>query len=103
MTLCLLAVLWTSRVALKSVDYRPEAAYWNQIGATVRDFRVVALTQDYGSRLAYWGWAGAAIWPDSSDIEYHTDLRGGGQTFEKSFEKLTKNKDLFLVTDLADL
>ena len=103
LTLCLLAVLWTSRVALKSVDYRPEAAYWNQIGATVRDFRVVALTQDYGSRLAYWGWAGAAIWPDSSDIEYHTDLRGGGQTFEKSFEKLTKNKDLFLVTDLADL
>jgi hypothetical protein len=99
----LLAVLWTSRVALKSVDYRPEAAYWTQIGETVRDYRVVALTQDYGSRLVYWGWANAAIWPDSSDIEYHTDLRGGEQTFAKRFEKTTSGKDLFLVTDLADL
>ena len=101
LTLGLVAVLWTSRVALKSTDYRPEAAFWNRIGATVRDFRVVALTQDYGSRLAYWGWAGAANWPDSSDIEYHA-LRGGGATFEKNFARLTKNKELFLVTDLAD-
>ena len=103
LTLSLLAVLWTSRVALKSVDYRPETAYWNQIGETVRDYRVVALTQDYGSRLVYWGWANAAIWPDSSDIEYHTDLRGGNQTFDKSFVRLTTNKELFLITDLADL
>ena len=58
--------------------------------------------QDYGSRLAYWGWTSAANWPDSSDIEYHTDLRGGGQTFEKTFARLTKNKELFLITDLAD-
>ena len=101
LTLGLVAVLWTSRVALKSTDYRPEAAFWNQIGATVRDFRVAALTQDYGSRLAYWGWAGAANWPDSSDIEYHA-LRGGGATFEKNFARLTKNKELFLVTDLTD-
>lgn len=99
----LVAVLWTSRATLKSTDYRPEAATWNQIGETVRDFRVVALTQDYGSRLVYWGWANAAIWPDLSDIEYHSDLRGGGQMFEKMFEKLTKNKDIFLVTDLDDL
>ena len=101
LTLGLVAVLWASRVALKSADYRPEAAFWNRIGATVRDFRVVALTQDYGSRLAYWGWAGAANWPDSSDIEYHA-LRGGGATFEKNFARLTKNKELFLVTDLTD-
>ena len=101
LTLGLVAILWTSRVALKSTDYRPEAAFWNRIGATVRDFRVAALTQDYGSRLAYWGWAGAANWPDSSDIEYHA-LRGGGATFEKSFARLTKNKELFLVTDLTD-
>ena len=103
LTLSLVAVLWTSHNLLKSVDYRPEAAYWSQIGETVRDFRVVALTQDYGSRLAYWGWANAAIWPDSTDIEYHTDLRGGSQTFAKQFEKLAANKQLFLVTELADL
>ncbi len=101
LTLGLVAVLWTSRVALKSTDYRPEAAFWNRIGATVRDFRVVTLTQDYALPLAYWGWAGAANWPDSTDIEYHA-LRGGGATFEKSFARLTKNKELFLVTDLAD-
>jgi hypothetical protein len=102
LTLGLVAVMWTSRVALKSTDYRPEAAFWNRIGETVRDFRVVALTQDYGSRLAYWGWTGAANWPDSSDIEYHA-MRGGDATFEKTFARLTKNKELFLVTDLADL
>lgn len=102
LTLCLLAALWTSRAALKSVDYRPQAAFWNQIGETVRGHRVVALTQEYGLPLAYWGWTGAANWPDSSDIEYHA-LRGGNASFEKSFERLTKNKDLFLVTDLADL
>jgi hypothetical protein len=101
LTLCLLAVLWTSRVALKSADYRPQAEFWNQIGETVRGYRVVALTQEYGLPLAYWGWTGAANWPDSSDIEYHA-LRGGDASFEKSFERLTKNKDLFLITDLAD-
>ena len=102
LTLCLLAALWTSRAALKSTDYRPQAAFWDQIGETVRGHRVVALTQEYGLPLAYWGWTGAANWPDSSDIEYHA-LRGANASFEKSFERLTKNKDLFLVTDLADL
>jgi hypothetical protein len=102
LTLCLFAVLWTSRVALKSADYRPEAAFWNRIGEIVRGHRVVALTSDYGLPLAYWGWTGAANWPDSSDIEYHA-LRGGDASFEKSFARLTKNKDFFLVTDLADL
>lgn len=102
LTLGLLAALWTSRAALKSTDYRPQAVFWNHIGETVRGYRLVALTQDYGLPLAYWGWTGAANWPDSSDLEYHA-LRGGGQTFEKLFDRLTKNKDLFLVTDLADL
>ena len=102
LTLSLLAVLWTSRATLKSVNYRPEADFWKQIGETVRDYRVLALSQDYNSRLVYWGWANAAVWPDSSDIEYHSDLRGGSQTFDKRFEKLTSGKDLFLVTDLTD-
>jgi hypothetical protein len=102
LTLGLVAVLWTSRVALKSTDYRPQAAFWDQVGETVRGYRVVALTQEYGLPLAYWGWTGAANWPDSSDIDYH-ELRGGGATFEKTFARLTKNKELFIVTDLADL
>lgn len=102
LTLSLLAVLWSSYTVLKSTDYRPQALFWEQVGETVRGYRVVALTQEYALPLAYWGWTGAANWPDSSDIEYHV-LRGGGQTFEKYFSRLTKNKDLFLVTDLADL
>ena len=102
LTLGLFAVMWTSRVALKSTDYRPQAEFWNQIGEMVRGHRIVALTSDYGLPLAYWGWTSAANWPDSSDIEYHA-LRGGNASFEKSFARLTKNKDLFLVTDLADL
>ncbi|MBI5935292.1 MAG: glycosyltransferase family 39 protein [Chloroflexi bacterium] len=102
LTLCLFAVLWTSRASLKSVDYRPQAEFWSQIGETALGHRVVALTQEYALPLAYWGWTGAANWPDSSDIEYHA-LRGADASFEKSFERLTKNKDLFLVTDLADL
>ncbi len=102
LSLCVVAAMWTSRGILKSTDYRPEVAFWNQISEAVKDYRVVALTQDYGSRLAYWGWTSAANWPDSSDIEYHTDLRGGAQTFEKTFARLTKNKELFLITDLAD-
>lgn len=102
LTLSLLAVLWTSRSTLKSTDYRPEADFWNRIGEIVRDHRVVALSQDYNSRLVYWGWANAAVWPDSSDIDYHSDVRGGGQTFDKRFTKLTEDRDLFLVTDLTD-
>ncbi len=102
LTIGLFALLWTSRVALKSADHRPEAGFWQQVGEVVRDYRVIALTQDYGLPLAYWGWAGAANWPDLTDIEYHA-LRGGGATFEKTFARLTENKDLFLITDLAEL
>ena len=102
LTLSLFAVIWMSRVALKSTDYRPQAEFWNQIGEVVRGHRVVALTSDYALPLAYWGWTSAANWPDSSDIEYHA-LRGGTASFEKSFARLTKNKDIFLVTDLTDL
>ena len=102
LTLSLFAVLWTSRSALKSDNYRPEAEFWRQVGESVRGYRVVALTQDYGLPLAYWGWAGTANWPDSTDIQYH-ELRGGSATFEKTFSRLTENKDLFLVTDLAEL
>lgn len=102
LTLSLFAVLWTSRSALKSANYRPEAEFWRQVGDSVRGYRVVALTQDYGLPLAYWGWVGTANWPDSTDIQYH-ELRGGSATFEKTFSRLTENKDLFLITDLAEL
>ncbi len=102
LTLSLLAGLWTIRSTLKSTDYRPQADFWRQVGDLVRGRRVVALTQDYGLPLIYWGWAYATNWPDSTD-QAHSAVRGQGKTFDELFERLASNKELFLVTDLADL
>ena len=64
------------RNTLKSVDYRPQATMWAEIGNQLGHASgVVALTQDYGQRLNYWGWQNAEIWPNSGDIDYH-ELRG---------------------------
>ncbi len=99
----LFATLWDVRNQMKSVDYRPEAAMWAQIGDLLgRGSGVVALTQDYGSRLAYWGWSNPAIWPNSGDIDYH-DVRGATFDFKRTFDDLTKNKRYFLVTDFVEL
>jgi len=99
----LLVTIWDARNQMKSVDYRPQAAMWAQIGDTLGHGKgVVALTQDYGSRLAYWGWQNASIWPNSGDIDYH-DVRGASFDFKRTFDNLTKNKDYFLVTDFEEL
>lgn len=98
------AALWQARSILKSVDYRPEAAFWAEIGAELGpQSRVVALAQDYGSRLAYWGWLDAAAWPVAGDFAYHTDLRGARMDFEKSWSQLALKRDFFLVTLPAEL
>ncbi len=99
----LFATTWDIRNQMKSVDYRPEAAMWVQIGDKLgHGAGVVALTQDYGSRLAYWGWQDANIWPNSGDIDYR-DLRGVSFDYSLLFKDLTKNKDFFLVTDFEEL
>jgi hypothetical protein len=99
----LLGVAWDVRAQLKSVDYRPQAAMWAQIGDVLgHGPNVVALTQDYGSRLAYWGWQNAIIWPNSGDIDYH-DVRGGAFKFPELFSRLTTGNTYFLVTDFAEL
>ena len=98
-----IATAWDVRNQMKSVDYRPEAAMWAQIGDTLgHGGGVVALTQDYGSRLAYWGWQDASIWPNSGDIDYQ-GVRGGSFEFNKTFDGLTKDQFFFLVTDFAEL
>jgi 4-amino-4-deoxy-L-arabinose transferase-like glycosyltransferase len=92
-------VIWQTRTLLKSVDYRPEAAMWAEIGEKLGPgARLAALTQDYGSRLAYWGWLEAAAWPVAGDISYHGDLLGADQDFEKRFRELALKRDFFLVT-----
>ncbi len=84
---------------LKSVDYRPEARMWAEIGELLGpQARVAGLMQDYGSRLAYWGWLDAAAWPVTGDINYHGGLLGAQQDFEQRFKELTTKRDFFLVT-----
>ncbi len=101
LTLGLFAVLWNVRGVLKSVDYRPEADLWAEIGETLgHPAPVVALTQDYGARLAYWGWETAVNWPRSADFEY-SGTRGGKSDFEKRLGQLAGK--FFLVTDFEDL
>lgn len=101
LTLGLFAVLWNVRGVLKSVDYRPEAEIWAEIGERLgHPAPVVALTQDYGARLAYWGWETAVNWPRSADFEYG-ELRGGGSDYDKRLGQLAGK--LFLVTDFDDL
>lgn len=97
------ATAWDVRGQLKSTNYRPEAAMWEEIGMIFNhDESVVALTQDYGSRLDYWGWQNTRNWPNSGDINYH-ELRGNSFNFGKLFDDLTQSKQYFLVTDFAEL
>ena len=99
----LFSVLWDMRNTLKSVDYRPQAAMWAEIGDTLgHGPGVVALTQDYGQRLNYWGWQNAEIWPNSGDIDYH-ELRGASFNSNTNFARMTSGKNFFLVTDFQEL
>jgi 4-amino-4-deoxy-L-arabinose transferase-like glycosyltransferase len=98
-----LATIWDVRSQLKSVDYRPQAAMWAEIGTIFNHGSgIVALTQDYGGRLAYWGWQNAIIWPNSGDIDYH-EVRGSSFKFSQTFNNLTQGKHYFLVTDFVEL
>lgn len=95
--------LWNTRNQLNSVDYRPDAIMWTEIGEKIDDSKVAGLTQDYGSRLAYWGWKNITSWPTYGDLIYHNDLLGAQRDFEKQFENILNTKELFLVTDFNDL
>ncbi len=98
----LFSVVWSIRNEMKAVNYRPQAACWQEIGAALgREASVIALSQDYGLRLAYWGWQEAAVWPSSGDV-YRAQVVGGGRDFEAFFEKMAGKKRFFLVTDMDD-
>ena len=97
----LFSVLWSVRNQMKSVNYRPEAVMWAEVGEQLADERVVALTQDYGSRLEYWGLKTAATWPYVGDINY-IDARGGAFYFDELFNEYLSKRDYFLVTDFDE-
>lgn len=91
---------WQTRVELLSVDYRPQAAFWAQVGEALgHQPSVIALTQDYGYPLVYWGWQRAALWP-----EVRSEVFGARTgSLEDRFERLTRGKIYFLVTDFDEL
>jgi hypothetical protein len=98
----LFSVIWDVRNQMKAVDYRPEAAMWEQVGEKFDDGeRVIALTQDYGSRLQYWGWRTASTWPYTGDVGY-TNIRGGVFSFDDLFNKYSSKMHYFLVTDFDE-
>jgi hypothetical protein len=98
----LFSVIWDVRNQMKAVDYRPEAAMWEQIGAQFEDgTRVIALTQDYGSRLQYWGWRTASTWPYVGDVGY-ANMRGGVFSFDDLFNQYSSKMRYFLVTDFDE-
>lgn len=98
----LFSVIWDVRNQMKAVDYRPEAAMWEQIGEQFDDAtRVVALTQDYGSRLQYWGWRTASTWPYVGDVGY-ANMRGGVFSFDDLFNQYSSKMHYFLVTDFDE-
>jgi hypothetical protein len=98
----LFSVLWDVRNQMKSVDYRPEAALWAEIGEQFDDeARVIALTQDYGSRLEYWGWRRFATWPYMGDAGY-ANIRGGVFSFDDLFDQYSSKMSYFLVTDFDE-
>jgi hypothetical protein len=99
----LFMAVWAVRNQMKTVDYRPEAAMWAEIGELTHDERVVALIPDYGSRLEYWGWKTANTWPSLSEMS-HSQLRSGKiEAFEEMFNSYIEKRDVFLVTEFNEL
>ena len=96
------STVWGVRNEMKTVDYRPQEAYWTEIrDALGPEASVAALTEDYGNRLVYWGWLKAALWPSWGDL-YQADVRGNQRDIDKLFAEIAAQKSLFLVTDLED-
>jgi 4-amino-4-deoxy-L-arabinose transferase-like glycosyltransferase len=89
---------WYSRNTLMNSDYRPEEAFWAEIGDKLgHNANVVGLTQDYGYRLAYWGYQSSSAWFTSGDIEARY-LAGIDVDLLAKFQEDTAGKQYFLVT-----
>jgi len=89
---------WDARTTLKRVSYRPEALYWQEIGAFLgQDSNVIALTQDYGARLAYWGWVTAINWPWLGDLNFQ-GLPATADDIIVQFDQEASGRDYFLTT-----
>ena len=89
---------WDARTTLKKTDYRPETAYWQEIGDRLgHNSNVIALSQDYATRLSYWGWVTAANWPTMDDMNFLGFPRDDA-SITAYFEQNAAGRDYFLVT-----
>ncbi len=96
---------WIARSGLLGVNYRGEPGGWRKVGeALPADKTVIALTRADGMLVKYYGWHSVGIWPSTTDFNL-TQLRGGNTdpNFERFFNAQIAGKDLFLVTEFADL
>lgn len=91
---------WQTRLESVSVDYRPQAAFWETVGdALGHQPSVIAVTQDYGYRLVYWGWQRVSLWPEARSAVFGEEE----VSLPSRFERLTANRAYFLVTDFEEL
>jgi len=98
----LFSSVWFVRNQMKSVDYRPQAVFWNEVSSAIgQNKSVVALTEDYGMRLAYWGWQSTTAWPSYGDL-YQSSVRGNPKDIDRLFDEVAASKTYFLVTDMND-
>ncbi len=98
------ANLWDVRDVLHKVNYRPQQAYWEEIGEKLgRNPSVIALTQDYGYRLEYWGWVKPQYWPYTGDDELRGIDSVTAEQFDQRFAELTDSVQYFLITDFTEL
>jgi hypothetical protein len=95
-------VLWNVRNQMKSVDYRPQAVMWAQVGQEIQGKSVVGLIQDYGARLEYWGWRTIPTWPYTGDFAAMSN-RNAHFSFDKVFNDYAARKEFFIVTDFDEL
>ncbi len=83
-------------------DYRPETAFWSELGDILgEESSVIGLTHDYGYRLAYWGWKPSASWFSSADFNVRY-MAGMDLDLLQMFQEDTAGKQYFLVTMLDD-
>jgi 4-amino-4-deoxy-L-arabinose transferase-like glycosyltransferase len=93
--------LWNVRVELVRDDWRPDAAFWADLGTHLgtgsQRGPVLAIAQDYGYRLAYWGWQQVDSWYDSGDLELRS-LDGRQIDLMQRFQEQAARKKYLVVT-----
>jgi len=91
------------RGTLYAENYRPEKAFWSQLGDKIgHNSAVIALTQDYGGRLSYFGTVNAKLWSTVGDFRL-SELSGStNPDLVQLFKEKTGGMDYFLVTAMGE-